>query len=111
MGAVLAYCYRRTALVRHQQDGTYAVIVKEGLDRLRPFIWMNNGEALPAKRYGRLTLCARKTEAAHQHAVRAVQAAAGAAWACAGRTDRPQGRGPALKIRKLQAFRSHSAFS
>ena len=64
-------------LVRHQQDGAYAVIVKEGLDRLRPFIWMNNGEALPAKRYGRLTLCAQKTEAAaaHQHAVRAVQAA------------------------------------
>ena len=28
-----------------------------------------------AKRYGRLTLCARKTEVAHQHAVRAVQAA------------------------------------
>ena len=61
--------------MRHEQDGAYAVIVREGLDRLRPFIWMNNGEALPAKRYGRLTLCARKTEVAHQHAVRAVQAA------------------------------------
>lgn len=111
MGAVLAYCIPPHRLVRHEQDGAYAVIVREGLDRLRPFIWMNNGEALPAKRYGRLTLCARKTEVAHQHAVRAVQAAAGAAWACAERTDRPQGRGPALKIRKLQAFRSHSAFS
>ena len=75
MGAVLAYCIPPHRLVRHQQDGAYAVIVKEGLDRLRPFIWMNNGEALPAKRYGRLTLCARKTEAAHQRAVRAVQAA------------------------------------
>lgn len=75
MGAVLAYCIPPHRLVRHQQDGAYAVIVREGLDRLRPFIWMNNGEALPAKRYGRLTLCARKTEVAHQHAVRAVQAA------------------------------------
>ena len=79
MGAVLAYCIPPHRLVRHQQDGAYAVIVREGLDRLRPFIWMNNGEALPAKRYGRLSgaLCAQKTEAAavHQHAVRAAQAA------------------------------------
>ena len=40
---------------------------------------MNNGEALPAKRYGRLSgaLYVRKAEAAaaHQHAVRAAQAA------------------------------------
>ena len=75
MGAVLAYCIPPHRLVRHEQDGAYAVIVREGLDRLRPFIWMNNGEALPAKRYGRLTLCARKTEAAHQHAVRAARTA------------------------------------
>ena len=79
MGAVLAYCIPPHRLVRHEQDGAYAVIVREGLDRLRPFIWMNNGEALPAKRYGRLSgaLCAQKTEAAavHQHAVRAAQAA------------------------------------
>lgn len=77
MGAVLAYCIPPHRLVRHEQDGAYAVIVREGLDRLRPFIWINNGEALPAKRYGRLTLCVRKAEAAaaHQHAVRAARTA------------------------------------
>ena len=41
--------------MRHRQDGAYAVIVREGLDRLRPFIWLNGGETLPVKRYGRPT--------------------------------------------------------
>ena len=55
MGAVLAYCMPPHHLVHHGQDGAYAVIVKEGLDRLRPFIWLNGGETLPVKRYGRPT--------------------------------------------------------
>ena len=111
MGAVLAYCIPPHRLVRHQQDGAYAVIVREGLDRLRPFIWMNNGEALPAKRYGRLT-CAREDGGG---APARSPRRAGSPQARHGRapdgTDRPQGRGPALKIRKIQTSRSHSAFS
>lgn len=53
MGAVLAYCMPPHHLVHHQQDGAYAVIVKEELCRLRPFIWLNGEDGLPVKRYGR----------------------------------------------------------
>ena len=51
MGAVLAYCMPPHHLVRGQEEGAYAAIVRDGLERLRPFIWLNAGEGMPVRRY------------------------------------------------------------
>ena len=37
------------------QDGAYAWLVKHGLDRLRPFIWVKDAQRLPYRRYAPLT--------------------------------------------------------
>ena len=57
MGAVLAYCMPPHHLVRRGQDGAYAVIVKDGLARLRPFVWVNPDRGMPVKRYARPSGC------------------------------------------------------
>lgn len=99
-GAVLAYAMSPHHLVRGQEEGAYAAIVRDGLERLRPFIWLNAGEGMPVRRYAaqeELTHASREMApaAARRRAPR-VQAAA---------------RRPAMGVRRmgLSAIRARSS--
>lgn len=85
MGAVLAYCMPPHHLVHRQQDGAYAVIVKDGLKRLRPFVWVNPARGMPMKRYAR--------PSGSLTALRAQAAASGRRAARSPRADRARGMG------------------
>ena len=85
MGAVLAYCMPPHHLVHRQQDGAYAVIVKDGLKRLRPFVWVNPTRGMPMKRYAR--------PSGSLTALRAQAAASGRRAARSPRADRARGMG------------------
>lgn len=85
MGAVLAYCMPPHHLVHRQQDGAYAVIVKDGLKRLRPFVWVNPARGMPMKRYAR--------PSGSLAALRAQAAASGRRAARSPRADRARGMG------------------
>ena len=54
MGALVGYSLPAHHLMReqYQKDGAYAYIVKEGLEALKPFIWVNPGGGMPVRRYG-----------------------------------------------------------
>ena len=85
MGAVLAYCMPPHHLVHRQQDGAYAVIVKDGLKRLRLFVWVNPARGMPMKRYAR--------PSGSLTALRAQAAASGRRAARSPRADRARGMG------------------
>ena len=85
MGAVLAYCMPPHHLVHRQQDGAYAVIVKDGLKRLRPFVWVNPARGMPMKRDAR--------PSGSLTALRAQAAASGRRAARSPRADRARGMG------------------
>ena len=53
MGALMDYCGSPHHLTRHesQQDGPYAYLIKNGMDDLRPFIWVRERDGVPTRRF------------------------------------------------------------